>query len=406
MRWCSNGANKYGGKYIMMIRIRHASDSMGYVNIEIKGLEGTFTVYPNRRNTTNGMDSTFTALREVVNRRILMPAKNQGDGQLLIHVKGFGILISRSSSRRYELNNIPLTINDILNNLTRVLLRSIYINNDAEGHKQLWDYFHRCVKMPAELSYVLENRVPYKFVDENNDVKECRLNVAQIGPQDFALELNDAFWYDISLKELRNFTNSYLKDSRRGQFYAVSPEELVFILNETRVSDAQAKVMKAFMTQNRQSDAVEKRAMELLKGLSDNYERISLIKFQTQENHEIQDSLLVRGKLTDWIIADNGMKRGFQDVSTYMVYSVEQGQSETHPLIKLNKLKGVDDNMLLLRGPICIDNMMSGASKGDQYAARAMAVMNDHVLGTYVSTVRGHLDNITKGNMNAGRVLI
>jgi hypothetical protein len=389
-----------------MIRIRHASDSMGYVNIEIKGLEGTFTVYPNRRNTTNGMDSTFTALREVVNRRILMPAKNQGDGQLLIHVKGFGILISRSSSRRYELNNIPLTINDILNNLTRVLLRSIYINNDAEGHKQLWDYFHRCVKMPAELSYVLENRVPYKFVDENNDVKECRLNVAQIGPQDFALELNDAFWYDISLKELRNFTNSYLKDSRRGQFYAVSPEELVFILNETRVSDAQAKVMKAFMTQNRQSDAVEKRAMELLKGLSDNYERISLIKFQTQENHEIQDSLLVRGKLTDWIIADNGMKRGFQDVSTYMVYSVEQGQSETHPLIKLNKLKGVDDNMLLLRGPICIDNMMSGASKGDQYAARAMAVMNDHVLGTYVSTVRGHLDNITKGNMNAGRVLI
>jgi hypothetical protein len=390
----------------MMIRIRHASDSMGYVNIEIEGLEGTFTVYPNRRNTTNGMDSTFTALREVVNRRILMPAKNQGDGQLLIHVKGFGILISRSSSRRYELNNIPLTINDILNNLTRVLLRSIYINNDAEGHKQLWDYFHRCVKMPAELSYVLENRVPYKFVDENNDVKECRLNVAQIGPQDFALELNDAFWYDISLKELRNFTNSYLKDSRRGQFYAVSPEELVFILNETRVSDAQAKVMKAFMTQNRQSDAVEKRAMELLKGLSDNYERISLIKFQTQENHEIQDSLLVRGKLTDWIIADNGMKRGFQDVSTYMVYSVEQGQSETHPLIKLNKLKGVDDNMLLLRGPICIDNMMSGASKGDQYAARAMAVMNDHVLGTYVSTVRGHLDNITKGNMNAGRVLI
>ena len=392
---------------MMTIRIRHASDSMGYVNIEIEGLEGTYTVYPGRRNTTTGMDSTFTALREVVNRRILYPAK-QNDGQVLFHVKGFGVLISRSSNRRYELNNIPLTINDILNNLTRLLLRSIYINNDAEGHKQLWDYFHRCIKMPAELSYVLENRVPYKFVDDDNNVKQCRLNVAQIGPEDFALELNDAFWYDISLKDLRHFTNSYLKDSRRGKFYAISPEELVFELNETRVSDAQAKVMKAFMTQNRQSDAVEKRAMQLLKGLSDNYERISLIKFRTGDKQEIQDSLLVRGKLTDWIIADNGMKRGFQDVSTYMVYSVEKGQSETHPLIKLNKLKSADDNVLLLRGPICIDNMMSGASKGDQYAARAMAVMNDHVLGTYVSTVRGHLDNITKdtGHMNAGRVLI
>ena len=393
---------------MMTIRIRHASDSMGYVNIELEGLEGTYTVYPSRRNTTTGMDSTFTALREVVNRRILYPAK-QNDGQVLFHdVKGFGILISKTTNRRYTLNNMPLTINDILNNLTRLLLRSVYINNDAEGHKQLWDYFHRCVKMPAELSYVLENRVPYKFVDDDNNVKQCRLNVAQIGPEDFALELNDAFWYDISLKDLRHFTNSYLKDSRRGRFYAISPEELAFELNETRVSDAQAKVMKAFMTQNRQSDAVEKRAMGLLKGLSDNYERISLIKFQTGDKQEIQDALLVRGKLTDWIIADNGMKRGFQDVSTYMVYSVEQGQSETHPLIKLNKLKGVDDNMLLLRGPICIDNMMSGASKGDQYAARAMAVMNDHVLGTYVSTVRGHLDNITKdtGNMNAGRVLI
>ena len=390
---------------MMTIRIRHASDSMGHVNIEIEGLDGTYTVYANRRNSSTGLDSTFVALREVVNRRILIPAKHQGDGQLLFFVKGFGMLISRNS-RRYELNNITLTINDILNNITRVLLRSIYINNDAEGHKQLWDYFHRCVKMPAELSYVLENRVPYKFIDDNDELKTCRLNVAQIGPEDFALELNDAFWYDISLKDLRHFTNSYLKDNRRGKFYAISPEELVFILNETRVSDAQAKVMKAFMTQNRQSDAVEKRAMQLLKGLSDNYKQISVIKFRTDKKNEKQDALLVKGKVTDWIIADNCMKRGFQDVSTYMVYSSEN--TGTHELIKLNKLKSAENTNLQLRGPICIDNMMSGASKGDQYAARAMAVMNDHVLGTYVSTVRAHLEQITKdtGSMNAGRVLI
>ena len=100
------------------------------------------------------------------------------------------------------------------------------------------------------------------------------------------------------------------------------------------------------------------------------------------------------------------MKRGFQDVSTYMVYSSEN--TGTHELIKLNKLKSAENTNLQLRGPICIDNMMSGASKGDQYAARAMAVMNDHVLGTYVSTVRAHLEQITKdtGSMNAGRVLI
>lgn len=68
---------------MMTIRIRHASDSMGHVNIEIEGLDGTYTVYANRRNSSTGLDSTFVALREVVNRRILIPAKHQGDGQLL-----------------------------------------------------------------------------------------------------------------------------------------------------------------------------------------------------------------------------------------------------------------------------------------------------------------------------------
>ena len=38
---------------MMTIRIRHASDSMGHVNIEIEGLDGTYTVYANRRNDEN-----------------------------------------------------------------------------------------------------------------------------------------------------------------------------------------------------------------------------------------------------------------------------------------------------------------------------------------------------------------
>jgi hypothetical protein len=46
---------------------------------------------------------------------------------------------------------------------------------------------------------------------------------------------------------------------------------------------------------------------------------------------------------------------------------------------------------------------MSGAAKGDQYAARAMAVMNDNVLGSYVSTVRSYLDRITRDSNLAGR---
>ena len=46
---------------------------------------------------------------------------------------------------------------------------------------------------------------------------------------------------------------------------------------------------------------------------------------------------------------------------------------------------------------------MSGAAKGDQYAARAMAVMNDNVLGSYVSTVKRYLDRISNDSDVAGR---
>jgi hypothetical protein len=113
---------------------------------------------------------------------------------------------------------------------------------------------------------VLENRVPYKYFNDEGELSECRLNVAQVGPEDFALELNDAFWYDITLKELKQFVNSYLKDDRRGKFYAISPEELVYTLGGNRASQAQIAVIKAFMSQNRQAENVEKRAMELLEG--------------------------------------------------------------------------------------------------------------------------------------------
>ena len=48
---------------MMTIRIRHASDSMGHVNIEIEGLDGTYTVYANRRNSSTRNSSRSTIYR-------------------------------------------------------------------------------------------------------------------------------------------------------------------------------------------------------------------------------------------------------------------------------------------------------------------------------------------------------
>ena len=49
-------------------------------------------------------------------------------------------------------------------------------------------------------------------------------------------------------------------------------------------------------------------------------------------------------------------------------------------------------------GPICIDNMAKGSSLGDQFATRALAVMNDNMTVARVNTIKGYLK--TKPNKN------
>ena len=382
----------------MIIRVRSPSDYSTYTSIEIEGMGAReYTVYPTRhRRNDRGEDPTFKAIRDVIVATIGKEARLEG---VLFKVKGYGMLI-RKVGNRYTLNAMKHNFGDIMNVVTRVLMRSIYVDSDRDGKRALDSYLIRCMEMPMELSYVLENRVPYKYFTDEGELSECRLNVAQVGPTDFALELNSAFWYDITLKQLKQFVNSYLKDDRRGKFYAISPEELVYVLSGNKASDAQIAVIKAFVSQNRQAENVEKRAMELLEDMAKNYKQVKTIQFKSSADQEPQVALAIQGKLTDWIIADNGMKRGVQDVSTYMLQKGDEGNRGTK-LVKLNKLK-VDKGVHLV-GPICIDNMMSGAAKGDQYAARAMAVMNDNVLGSYVSTVKRYLENITKDSDLAGR---
>ena len=42
-------------------------------------------------------------------------------------------------------------------------------------------------------------------------------------------------------------------------------------------------------------------------------------------------------------------------------------------------------------GPICIDNMARGSSLGDQFATRALAVLNDNMTVASVNTIKGYL---------------
>ena len=78
--------------------------------------------------------------------------------------------------------------------------------------------------------------------------------------------------------------------------------------------------------------------------------------------------------------------------------------------VKEKKAVGLDENEETIyetvhsepkwQGPICIDNMAKGSSLGDQFAARALALLNDRFTITIVNTIKRYLI----GNTNEYRI--
>ena len=131
--------------------------------------------------------------------------------------------------------------------------------------------------------------------------------------------------------------------------------------------------------------------MELFNDMVNKYDTVT--KGIYSRNGDDVLAMYVRGKYADWMIVDNQSKRGIQDVSTYVLTT--RNASDVNPVIP-NVINNTD-NEPYWAGPICIDNLSSGASVGDQFAARAFACMNDTMLVKLVSTVRryinGHEEN-------------
>ena len=102
--------------------------------------------------------------------------------------------------------------------------------------------------------------------------------------------------------------------------------------------------------------------------------------------------MAVRGKLADWIITDNEFKSDIQAVSTYL-YSNTNSENA-----KLNYQTGG------LKGPICIDNMTRNSSVGDQFAARALALLNDTITVKIVNTIQRYMGEEHSENQTECRI--
>ena len=322
--------------------------------------------------------------------------------EMTLNVGSCPVLIKKAKTR-YYINGQTCSFNTLCHALARVTYKSCF---EKEPIK-LMGALYATLSLPENVKYVLENRVPYKFydlMDESMGLEPIlvRLNVQQIGPQEMAIEVADGVWGNISVKELDKFCNYYVHNKRRGKWVDVSPFRLYQELMGREPRGSDLDVMLAFLKQNRTRDLVEARAIELVNDmLLDHSSKLKAIWQQGQ-----LDTLYVKGKAYDWKLTNNGYKTDIQMVSTYVwqpsksaesfreemkewketVEKLEQGEDELHPDIykpPVNKCKW--------KGPICIDNMASNSPIGDQFAARALALMNDTFTITIINTIKRYL---------------
>lgn len=282
-------------------------------------------------------------------------------------IKELTIFIEKKSGRHY-VNGVYVSLANMADVLARVLYRSCFEDDPSALNKTLWKY----LQTPENINYVLENRLPYFFYQdyERHDV---RLNVQRIAHSKCAIEISDGLWGEISFSDLDKYCNFYVHGQKRGTWPYSSPKKLFSKLLLREPSSAELNLMVAFLQQNRKQDIVERRAFELINEMVEQ-RPYQLFPVWNEENK--LDTLFVRGKDYDWKLECRNYKStGTQDVSTY-VWQPTTSEKEVR-----------------WRGPICIDNANADSSIGDQFAARAMALLNDRFTIEIVSTIKSYIRN-------------
>ena len=303
------------------------------------------------------------------------------------------ILTIEKKDPYYYLMNNRMTKKNMMVTIARTVYRSCFEDNAIT----LMQYMFNMIILPENVKYALENRTPYFFIRDpfnregQRERIEVRLNTEMISPSEAALEISDGVWAPISVKDLDIFINFHYHNHKRSTKWMLSPKGLWKKLIGSEPTESQVHLMMEFLTQNRTSDLIEERAQQLMKDLVTKYpDRIRIVKYLNHKKKEIT-AMLVRGKMADWIIIDSEYKTQIQKVKTYVYISSEVIQYD------LDNNYRHDHNEFesgVLRGPICIDNVHTNTSLGDQYAARALALLNDKMTVKLVNTIARYIPKI------------
>jgi len=198
-----------------------------------------------------------------------------------------------------------------------------------------------------------------------------------------AMEITDGVWGEITPKQLDSYCNFYLHGKKRGGWKFLSPNKLYTRLMKKEPSASELKVMIAFLMQNRMQDIVDARALELVEDMLNQHKGRLTAEYG---DDGVLEKLYIRGKDYDWMLSNNKYKSGIQMVSTFVWQPVETHKHDEEGVINGTVLSEPE-----WRGPICIDNMADGSPLGDQFATRALALLNDFHTIKIVNTIKSYL---------------
>jgi len=384
--------DNYGYRHDITLRVFSASDdSKRRYDINIR-VYSTYDINTNpvidvtpERNQRRG-EPTIDAIRKALQSHLKLGTRTRwrrppDDFKVAFVLPNSGncAILMEKKSPFYKLMEQRMPKKNLMMALCRTLYRSAFEKEPTV----LLSYLFKMINIPENVSYCLENRTPYWFYDiETREKVEVRLQTKLISNDMVALEISDGVWGSISIKDLDVFVNYfYHGHTRAKKWKLMSPKKLWTTLMLEPPTDSQEKLMVEFLTQNRTQDIVENRAVELMKSLESRYpDRIRVIDLDADRK-----VMLVRGKMCDWVIIDATGKTTTQKVKTYVFIDNRYLSDADVRRSGRNFANGQ------LRGPICIDNIHTNSSVGDQYAARALALMNDKATIAMIHTISGYI---------------
>lgn len=379
----------------LLLKIRKPDDTMEYfpfVKLESDDFshfsDRTTTISPDRRSKDPIHSGLVKFWKDCFSQKSQVTSKLRlkESTPCLLFIEEMPVAIERKGGR-YKLNGKTESISTIANALARVTITAIRTKKSTE----LLSAMMKVLELSEDVKYCLENRLPFHYYVDFTRV-EVRLNVQQISETECAIEISDGVWASITNRNLSSFCTFFLHNKKQGRYKFMGIKRLYSELMGIEPTESDLEVMRCFLMQNRQQDIVEQRAILLLHEMASQHPD----KLKLEMDGKIPEKLYIKGQGYDWLLSNTKFKSDIQMVSTYVSQPIPETRNDM-PL-EFEKCQW------RWKGPICIDNMSKGSSLGDQFATRALALINDIHTIKIVNTIKRYLiapENTNRKDFNA-----